>query len=269
VEEFMLLANRTVAKHIGGPKGERLASTNGQDEPLPFLYRIHDVPDAEQIQQLAEYVRVFGYELKLTDGNATSRDLNRLIEQVKGSPEEPVITRASLRAMSKAKYAVSNIGHYGLGFAYYSHFTSPIRRYPDLIAHRLLKRYAQGGAPADAADLAARCEYCSEQERNATDAERESVKLKQVEYAEAHVGETFDGVVSGVTKFGVFVELTDLLVEGLVHVRNMNDYYVYDESTFTLRGERKGHTFRPGDEVRVKLTGANVEKRQIDLLWAD
>ena len=269
VEEFMLLANRTVGKHVGGPKGERLPSTNGRDEPLPFLYRVHDMPDAEQIQQLAEYVRVFGYELKLTDGNATSQNLNRLIEQVKDTPEEPVITRASLRAMSKAKYAVGNIGHYGLGFAYYSHFTSPIRRYSDLIAHRLLKRYAQGGPPADAADLAARCEHCSEQERNATDAERESVKLKQVEYAEAHVGETFDGVVSGVTKFGVFVELTDLLVEGLVHVRNMNDYYVYDESTFTLRGERKGQTFRPGDEVRVKLTGANVEKRQIDLLWAD
>jgi ribonuclease R len=267
VEEFMLLANRTVARHVGGKQHERRVGT-GRKDPLPFVYRVHDTPDAEQIQQLAEYVRIFGHRLKLTDGNATSQDLNALIAQVKGKAEEPVVTRAALRAMSKAVYGVGNIGHYGLGFAYYSHFTSPIRRYPDLMVHRLLKRYATDEKPADAADLAMRCEHCSEQERNAVDAERESVKLKQVEYAERHVGETFDGVVSGVTKFGVFVEMTDLLVEGLVHVREMNDYYVYDESTFTLRGEKKGQTYQPGDQVTVKLTNANVEKRQIDLVFA-
>jgi ribonuclease R len=259
IEELMLLANRTVAAHIGDA-----------DDPRPFIYRVHDSPDADGIQQLAEYVRVFGYSLNLTNGNARSEDLGDLIDAVKGEPEEIVITRAALRAMSKAKYAVGNIGHYGLGFDFYTHFTSPIRRYPDLIIHRLLKRYAEGGKDAELDELAWRCEHCSEQERNAEQAERESVKLKQVEYAQQHVGETFDGVVSGVTKFGVFVELSDLLVEGLVHVRNMDDdYYVYDESTYTMRGRNQGKSYCPGDEVRVVITGANVDKREIDLLFAD
>ena len=269
VEEFMLLANRTVAKHIAAPEHVERHRTNGTDEPLPFVYRVHDSPDSEKIQQLAEYVRVFGHELPLTDGNARSSDLGALIDAVQDEPEEQVIVRAALRAMSKAEYAVGNIGHYGLGFDYYSHFTSPIRRYPDLIVHRLLKRYAKGGAPADVEELAARCEHCSEQERNAEEAERESVKLKQVEYVKNHVGETFDGVVSGVTKFGVFVEITDLLVEGLVHVREMDDYYVYDESTYTLRGENNGTSYRPGDSVRVEVASASVEDREIDLLFVE
>lgn len=269
VEEFMLLANRTVAKHIAAPEHVERHRSNGTDESLPFVYRVHDSPDSEKIQQLAEYVRVFDHELTLTNGNARSSDLGALIDAVQGEPEEQVIVRAALRAMSKAEYAVGNIGHYGLGFDYYTHFTSPIRRYPDLMVHRLLKRYAKGGSPADVDDLAARCEHCSEQERNAEEAERESVKLKQVEYVKNHVGETFDGVVSGVTKFGVFVEITDLLVEGLVHVREMDDYYVYDESTYTLRGENNGTAYRPGDSVRVTVASASVEDREIDLLFAD
>ena len=270
IEEFMLLANRTVAKHIAVPGHMERHRTNGTEEdPLPFVYRVHDDPDGEKIRQLAEYVRVFGHGLPLTSGNATSSDLADLIEAVQNEPEEQVIVRAALRAMSKAKYAVGNIGHYGLGFDYYTHFTSPIRRYPDLMVHRLLKRYARGDGPADVEDLAARCEHCSEQERNAEEAERESVKLKQVEYVKNHVGETFDGVVSGVTKFGVFVEITDLLVEGLVHVRDMNDYYVYDESTYTLRGENNGKTYRPGNSVRIKVANASVENREIDLLFVE
>jgi ribonuclease R len=270
IEELMLLANRTVAQHIAAPERLGKHRTNGTDEdPHPFVYRVHDSPDAERIQQLAEYVRVFGHELPLTDGNATSSDLGDLIDAVKEEPEEQVIVRAALRAMSKAKYAVGNIGHYGLGFDYYTHFTSPIRRYPDLMVHRLLKRYAQGRTDANAEEMAARCEHCSEQERNAEEAERESVKLKQVEYVKNHVGDTFDGVVSGVTKFGVFVEITDLLVEGLVHVREMDDYYVYDESTYTLRGESNGKTYRPGDNVTVEVASASVEDREIDLLFTE
>lgn len=273
IEELMLLANRTVAAHIGAPDSER-PHTNGRpgnrNEPLPFVYRIHDTPDGEKIRQLAEYVRVFGHELPLTDGNVTNDDLGTLIDDIKGQPEEQVIVRAALRAMSKAKYAVGNIGHYGLGFDYYSHFTSPIRRYPDLIVHRLLKRYAQGGSPPSVDDLAARCEHCSEQERNAEEAERESVKLKQVEYVQEHVGDTFEGVVSGVTKFGVFVELTELLVEGLVHVRDMDDdYYAYDETTYTMRGENTGKSYRPGDTVTVEVVGADVDAREIDLLFVE
>jgi ribonuclease R len=261
IEELMLLANRTVARHI--------AEQNQQSGPeRPFIYRIHPEPDAERIQSLAEYVQVFGYELELTDGNARSTELNRLLSTVRGTPEEPVIKRAALQSMSKAVYQSENTGHYGLGFPYYTHFTSPIRRYPDLLVHRLLKHYARVGSPAEKGDLDARLKHCSGKEREAQEAERESVKLKQVEYAQAHVGEEFDGVITGVTKFGVFIELTDLLVEGLVHVSEMSDdYYEYDEGTFTMTGEKTGKTYRPGGTVRVQLAAANPEKREIDLLF--
>jgi len=273
IEEFMLLANRTVAKHIGGPDANKKVANGAyksRSDELPFVYRIHDNPDGERIRQLAEYVRVFGHELPITDGNVTSNDLGNLIDDVRGTPEETVITRAALRAMSKAEYGIKNIGHFGLGFPYYSHFTSPIRRYPDLVIHRLLKRYANGGKPANKGELTQICEHCSEQERKAQEAERESVKLKQVEYTQQHVGDTFAGVVSGVTKFGVFVELSDLLVEGLVHVREMDDdYYNYDETTYTMSGEHSGKSYRPGDSVSVQVAGVDVDRRQIDLLFVD
>jgi len=273
IEEFMLLANKTVARHIGGKDANKRVADGAyknRDEPLPFIYRIHDNPDGERIRQLSEYVKVFGYDLPITEGNVTSQDLGNLIDEVRGSAEETVITRAALRAMSKAEYNVKNIGHFGLGFDFYSHFTSPIRRYPDLVIHRLLKRYAASGKVPKKGELQEICEHCSEQERNAEQAERESVKLKQVEYTQKHVGDTFKGVVSGVTKFGVFVELTDLLVEGLVHVREMDDdYYMYDETTYTMEGEHTGKSYRPGGECTVQVTNVDVEKRQIDLIFVD
>ena len=259
IEEFMLLANRTVAQEI-----------QRRRTPPPFVYRVHDRPDAERIQQLAEYVRAFGYSLRLKGGNVESSDLNALLERVKGAPEAPVIEEAALRAMAKARYQVENIGHYGLAFTHYTHFTSPIRRYPDLMAHRLLKRYLSGGEPVDPTDLQDRCEHCSEREKAATEAERESIKLKQVEYMQQHVGAEFSGVVSGVTKFGVFVEMEDVLVEGLVHVRNLDDdYYEYDERSYRLVGKYSGKTYRLGDTVRVQVAAANVERREIDLIFVD
>jgi ribonuclease R len=259
VEEFMLMANRTVSEHIGKSRS-----------PRPFVYRVHDRPDAEKIQQLAEYVQGFGYRLELQGGNVESERLNAFLGQVKGTPEAAVIEEAALRAMSKAKYATENIGHYGLGFRHYSHFTSPIRRYPDLMAHRLLKHYASGGSGADAASLQVQCDHCSEREKNAVTAERESKKLKQVEFMTDHIGDTFDAVVSGVTKFGVFVELEENMIEGMVHVRELDDdYYEYDERTYSLVGRHSGRSFRLGDRARVTAVKADIDRREVDFVFAD
>lgn len=260
IEEFMLMANQAVAMEIGKRR-----------KAPPYVYRIHDRPDAERIQKLAEYVRAFGYELKLDGGNVDSTELNRLLGLVKGAPEAPVIEQAALRSMAKAVYSTENIGHYGLGFRFYTHFTSPIRRYPDLMVHRLLKQYlGEGRLDADREALQARCEHCSGRERVAVEAERESVKLKQVEYVQQHLGETFAGVVSGVTKFGVFVELSELLVEGMVHVRDMDDdYYEYDEANYRLVGQYANKSYRLGDRVDVVVVSANPERREVDLLFTD
>ena len=259
IEEYMLLANRTISEHIGKARKAK-----------PFVYRVHDRPDEEKIRQLAQYVRAFGYKLEISEGSVAAQQLNALFQHVKGTPEEPVIEEAALRAMAKAKYSTDNLGHYGLSFRHYSHFTSPIRRYPDLIAHRLLKRYATGQGPASKADLQTQCDHCSERERAAVVAERESVKLKKVEYIRQHVGDRFGGVVSGITKFGVFIELNDILVEGMVPVRDMDDdYYEYDESTYRLVGTYTGKTYRLGDAVEVVVAAANVEKREVDFVFAD
>lgn len=261
IEEFMLLANQAVAK-----EASRLSR--------PLVYRIHDKPDAERIEALAEYVAPFGYTLPQQNGQVSRADLNALLKTVKGTPEAPVIEQAAIRAMSKAVYSPHNIGHYGLGFTHYAHFTSPIRRYPDLIVHRLLKDYlaASGGSVPvpDVEKLEIEAKHCSEREREATEAERESIKLKQVEYASQHVGDTFDGVVVSVTKFGVFVELKPLLVQGLVHVRDMNDdYWEYDPSRYELVGRYSGRRIRTGNPVSVTITGADTQERQIDLVFAE
>ncbi|MGA7304472.1 MAG: ribonuclease R [Rhodothermales bacterium] len=259
IEELMLLANRTIAEHV-----EKTHKGHA------FVFRVHDVPNEEKISQLAQYVKAFGYRLPLTNGKAESKDLNNLLQHVQGSPEEFVIEDAALRAMAKAVYATENSGHYGLGFKAYTHFTSPIRRYPDLLVHRLLKRYAQGGKSVDKDSLEASCVHCSERERVAVEAERESVKLKQVEYIREHIGERFDGVVTGVTKFGIIVRLSGPLVEGLVHVRDMDDdHYVYDEHTYSLVGDYTGKTYRPGDKVSVKVVEADVDAREVDLVIDD
>ncbi len=217
-----------------------------------------------------EYVRAFGYTLVHSNGSVDSKDLNRLLQHVKGSAEEFVIEDSALRAMAKAVYATENVGHYGLGFKSYSHFTSPIRRYPDLMVHRLVKRYEQGKPGVNADDLESACIHCSDRERAAVEAERESVKLKQVEYIREHLGEQFSGVVTGVTKFGIHVMLTEPLVEGMVHVRDMDDdHYEYDEQRYSLAGKYTRKTYRPGDKVSTIVAAADIASRKVDLILTE
>jgi ribonuclease R len=256
IEECMLIANRTVAEALADSRID------------PFVSRIHEHPNPEKIAQLATYVRVFGYELPHEDGIVQPKDLNALLESVRDEPEAPVIEQAALRAMARARYAIEPIGHFGLAFDQYTHFTSPIRRYPDLIVHRLVHRMMVGAPGVDGAKLKDACDRSSERERVAVEAERASVELKQVVYAADHVGDDFEGVVAGVSRYGVYVELPALLVEGMVHVRDMDDdYYEYDERTFALVGLQTGKRFRPGDRVHVRLAAARIESREIDLAF--
>jgi ribonuclease R len=259
IEEFMLLANRTVAKYMSDDSGGTAA---------PFISRIHEPPDREKIRQLAAYVRPFGFSLPNQDGAVSASDLNSLLDAVAGSEVEPIIEVAALRSMSKARYSVELKGHFGLSEMFYTHFTSPIRRYPDLIVHRLVKRKLAGIKGPTGAELQQQCDHLSERERVAVEAERASIKLKQVEYAALHLGESFAGVVVGVSRFGVFVQITDLLVEGLVHVRDMDDdFYQYDERAYALVGSRSGRRYVLGNQVRVLLAAANPETRDIDLVF--
>jgi ribonuclease R len=265
VEEFMLLANRVVARHIGLAKSE--------EHPKPFLYRVHDSPDPERIRELSMFVQKFGFTLNV-DGGVTSKSLQRLLEQVKGTEVENVINEVALRSMAKAIYSERNIGHYGLAFDYYAHFTSPIRRYPDLVVHRMLKQYGRGitrqARDALRLKLPHIARQSSEMERRAMEAERAAVKVMQVEYMKRHVGDEFHAVISGVTNFGLFVEITDSLVEGMVHVRDMrDDYYVYDEKQYALKGRRHGRLYRLGDPLKVLVVRVNPEERQIDFQLAE
>ena len=258
IEEFMLLANRSVA-------------TTAAKADVPLVYRIHDQPDRERIRALADFVRPFGFKLPHDEGAVDRADLNALLHQAHDSPVAPVIEQAAIRSMAKAIYSPHNIGHYGLGFEYYAHFTSPIRRYPDLIVHRILKRMHgdQKGEIPSTETLETWSKHCSEREREATEAERESIKLKQVEYAAQHIGDEFDGVVVGVTKFGVFVEMTALLVEGLVHVRDMDGYWEYDDKRYALVSRSQGRRIRVGDACRVRLDAAQPETRRVDLAFVE
>ncbi len=263
IEEFMLLANRTVATFIGKPQGRK--------KPKAFVYRVHDVPDAQRLADLAAIARNFGYKIKSSGTpKEINKSINRMLAEVKGKGEENYLATLAIRSMAKAVYTAENIGHYGLGFEYYTHFTSPIRRFPDMMVHRLLERYMAGGRSVNFQKLEDQCKHCSDMEQLAATAERSSIKYKQVEYMQSHLGETFSGIISGVTEWGLYVELSENLCEGLIPMRDLaDDYYDFDEKNHCLVGRRHNHRYRLGDQVDVKVARADLEKKQLDFVLVD
>lgn len=263
IEEFMLLANKTVATFIGMPPGRR--------KPKAFVYRVHDQPDAGKLQDLATVAATFGYKLKITgDAEAVNKSINKMLADVKGTAEENFLSTLAIRSMAKAIYSTDNIGHYGLGFKYYTHFTSPIRRYPDMMVHRLLARYLDGGRSVNVDKLEDECKHSSEMEQLAANAERASIKYKQVEYMADKLGEQYPGVITGVTEWGLYVELEENLCEGLVPMRDLaDDYYDFDEKNYCLIGRRTHARYRLGDKVIVKVARADIAKKQLDFVIAD
>lgn len=256
IEEFMLLANKKVAEKIGKPENKKEAKT--------FVYRIHDKPDSEKLNSFATFIKKFGYKIKTQSVSGISKSLNKLLEEVNGKKEQNIIEQLAIRSMAKAVYSTKNIGHYGLAFTHYSHFTSPIRRYPDMMAHRLLERYLDGGQSVDGNKYEKMCKHSSEMEHRAAEAERASIKFKQVEFLSDKIGRIFKGVISGVTEWGLYVELLENYCEGLVPVRDMNDdFYIFDEDNYCLRGRYSKKIFQLGDEIDIEIIKTNLQKKQI------
>ncbi|MGI6223615.1 MAG: ribonuclease R [Prevotella sp.] len=263
IEEFMLLANRTVAESVGKVKKGR--------KPKVLPYRIHENPDPQKLETLRTFAVKFGYKVK-TDGTrgAIAKSLNKLMDDTEGKREQRAIQAVALRAMMKARYSVHNIGHFGLAFDYYTHFTSPIRRYPDTMVHRLLTKYQAGGRSANEKHYEELCEHCSDMEIIAQNAERDSIKYKMVEFMGDKIGEEFDAHISGITSYGIYAEIDENHCEGMVAMRDLNDdYYDFDERNFCLKGRRHHHKYQLGDPIRIKVARADLEKRQLDFVIVD
>ena len=260
IEEFMLLANRTVA-------GD-LSKIKVKSKPLPFPYRVHDNPDEEKLLPFVAFARKFGHKFDTSSPDAIASSFNQMLIDVHGKPEQHVLEQLGIRTMAKAKYATENIGHYGLGFENYCHFTSPIRRYPDVMVHRVLQQVIEQNILIDK-KMDEKCKHCSERERAAMDAERAANKYKQVEYMQNFLGEEFEGVISGVASFGFWVETVEHKCEGLVTLNSLLDFddFRHVESDYCLVGQRSGRKFRMGDKVWIKVVAANLTKRQLDYEW--
>lgn len=263
VEEFMLLANKKVAERIGKVGDKKKAK--------PFVYRVHDQPDRDKMSNFADIVRRFGHKLKISgSGSENNKSLNHLMTTIKGKAEENFLSTLAIRSMAKAVYTTVNIGHYGLAFDYYTHFTSPIRRYPDMMVHRLLDRYLSGGRAVNAEKLEEECQHSSDMEQLAANAERASIKYKQVEYLGERLGEVYAGVISGVTEWGLYVELDENKCEGLVPIRDLeDDYYEFDEKNYCLIGRRKKGRYQLGDKVTIQIARADLVKKQLDFVLVD
>ncbi len=260
IEDFMLLANRTVSAHIANLE---------KNPPLPSVYRIHDRPDPEKLASLQTFVKAFGHQSNL-DAVDVAEALNRLLHAVEGQPEQNVIESLAIRSMAKAVYSTQNLGHFGLGFKFYTHFTSPIRRYPDLMIHRLLTKYHQKQFNENPTTLEEQCKHWSKQERTAAEAERASIKYKQVEFMQDKIGEVFEGLISGVIESGFFVELKDSMVEGMVPVHTMqDDYYVFDQEKYALIGRSNKEILRLGDSILVEIAGTDMARRTIDMKFIE
>ncbi|MDO5665866.1 MAG: ribonuclease R [Bacteroidia bacterium] len=262
IEEFMLLANRTVAEFIGRVAKGKSAKT--------FVYRIHDIPDPEKLDTLNTFILRFGHKIK-TEGSKVdvAKSINSLLDKVQGRPEENLVETIAIRTMSKAVYSTKNVGHYGLAFEYYTHFTSPIRRYPDMMVHRLLERYLDGGRSVSQAELEADCKHSSDMEQVAANAERDSIKYKQVEFMSDKIGKVYDGVISGITEWGIYVEINENKCEGMIPIRELDDdFYELDEKNYRLVGRRTRREYRLGQPLSIQVARANLERKQLDFVLA-
>ncbi|HBX51494.1 MAG: ribonuclease R [Bacteroidetes bacterium GWF2_33_38] len=260
IEEFMLLANRKVAERIGTKKGDK--------NPPTFVYRVHDKPNIDKLNAFSTFIKKFGYSRIKTQTNITiARSINELLDEVRGKVEQNVVETLAIRSMAKAIYTTQNIGHYGLAFSHYTHFTSPIRRFPDMMVHRLLALYLEHGNPPSADKYEEMCKHSSEQEQKAANAERASIKYKQVEFMSDKVGQSFNGVISGVTEWGMYVELEGNKCEGLVPLRDMtDDHYIFDEDNYCLYGRHSDKRFQLGDNVKIRIVKANLAKKQLTFM---